>query len=233
MMMRLPSLSTLLLLACFVSCEAKEEAAKDSKPAAAKEKDGKAEKGKALFDGKSLKGWKKIEFGGSGDIEVEDGEIIAYMGELLTGFKLEGEAPYKTNYEISLEAKRLDGVDFFCALTFPIAGAHSTFVVGGWGGSLVGISSIDDMDASENSTGSVQRLEDNQWYKLRVRVTDTRLDAWIDEKQVVELMHTGRRMGMRFGEIEECVPIGIATFQTKATFRNIRVMQIEPDAKAE
>ena len=230
-MMRFLFLSTLLFLTCFVSCEAKEvEADKDSKPAAKKES---AKKAKALFDGKSLKGWKKIEFGGSGDIEVEDGEIIVYMGEVLTGFKLGGEAPYKSNYEISLEAMRLDGVDFFCALTFPIAGAHSTFVVGGWGGSLVGISSIDDMDASENSTGSVQKLEDKQWYKLRVRVTDTQLHAWIDEKQVVEMMHTGRRMGMRFGEIEECVPIGIATFQTKAAFKNIEIKRIEPDAKAE
>ena len=228
MIMRLFSTTTLLLLSFLVSCGAQDNEADKTTdkaaPAAAKKQ------GKALFDGKSLKGWKKIDFGGTGDIEVDDGEIILYTGELLTGLKWEGEVPYKTNYEISLDAMRIDGVDFFCALTFPIAGAHSTFVVGGWGGSLVGISSIDDMDASENSTGSVQKLEDKQWYKLRVRVTDTRLDAWIDEKQVVKLLHTGRRMGMRFGEIEECVPLGIATFQTKAAIKNIRIKSVEPDA---
>jgi len=224
MITHLFSTTALLLLSFLVSCGAQETKADKAAPAPTKKQ------GKALFDGKSLKGWKKIDFGGTGDIEVDDGEIILYTGELLTGLKWDGEVPYKTNYEISLDAMRIDGVDFFCALTFPIAGAHSTFVVGGWGGSLVGISSIDDMDASENSTGSVQKLEDKQWYKLRVRVTDTRLDAWIDEKQVVKLLHTGRRMGMRFGEIEECVPIGIATFQTKAAIKNIRIKSVEPDA---
>ena len=225
--MRLSSLLLTLLLGGFASCGAADTT---QEPAEAAESVKAEAEGKSLFDGKSLTGWKKIEFGGSGDIEVEDGEIILYMGEVLTGIKLDGEPPLKTNYELSLEAKRLDGVDFFCALTFPIAGSHSTFVVGGWGGGLVGISSIDGMDASENSTGSVQKLEDDTWYKIRVRVTDTHLSAWIDTKEVVSFTHEGRKMGMRFGEIEECVPLGIATFQTKAAIRNIRIKNVEADA---
>ena len=216
-------------LACFVlsfcvSCNAEDGTKAKEEP--------KKPVGKALFDGKSLKGWKQIEFGGGGDVWVEDGELLLAMGEVLTGVKWDGDVPYKSNYEISLEAKRVDGVDFFCALTFPVADTHSTFVVGGWGGSLVGISSIDGMDASENSTGSVQKLEDKKWYKLRVRVTDTRIDAWIDTKKVVSFVHTGRRMGMRFGEIEECTPLGLATFQTKAAYRNIRIKKVEADAGA-
>lgn len=213
------------LFAGLVSCGVAEE------PAAKQTE--KATPGKSLFDGKTLKGWKKIPFGGSGDIEVEDGETVFYMGEVLTGIKIDGEPPLKTNYELSLEAKRIDGVDFFCALTFPIAGDHSTFVVGGWGGSLVGISSIDNMDASENSTGSVQKLDDNQWYKLRVRVTDDRLKAWIDERQVVDLYHKNHEMGMRPGEIEECAPLGVATYQTKAAIRNIRIKAVDPDEEEE
>ena len=87
------------------------------------------------------------------------------------------------------------------------------------------------MDASENSTGSVQKLDDNKWYKLRVRVTDTKLEAWIDDKQVVQMMHTGHQMGMRPGEIEECAPLGIATFQTKAAYKNIRIKPVDPNEK--
>lgn len=218
-----------LALAFFVSvsCVGAEDVSETDD--AAKSKPAAKEEGKSLFDGKSLKGWKKIPFGGSGDIEVEEGEIRFYMGEILTGIKIDGEPPLKTNYELSLEAKRIDGVDFFCALTFPIAGSHSTFVVGGWGGALVGISSIDNLDASENSTGSVQKLDDNKWYQLRLRVTDTTLKAWIDEKEVVNLYHKNHEMGMRPGEIEECVPLGIATFQTKAALRNIRIKAVQPD----
>jgi hypothetical protein len=227
--MRLSSLSLILALGWFASCEAQESPNKKDE-AATEEAKPKKEEGKSLFDGKTLKGWKKIPFGGSGDIEVEDGEIL-YMGEVLTGIKLDGEPSLKTNYEISLEAKRIDGVDFFCALTFPIADAHSTFIVGGWGGSLVGISSIDNMDASENSTGSVHKLDDKVWHKIRLRVTDTKLEAWIGDKQVVQMMHTGHEMGMRSGEIEECAPLGLATFQTKAAYRNIRIKQVDPNEK--
>lgn len=218
-MTRQLSFSILVGLGLFVSCQA-EEAPK------AKAETEAVHKGKSLFDGKTLKGWEKIPFGGSGDIEVEDGELILYMGEVLTGIKLAGEPPLKTNYELSLEAKRLDGVDFFCALTFPIQDTSSTFVIGGWGGSLCGISSIDNMDASENSTGSIHKLDDNTWYKIRVRVTDTTLEAWIDEKQVVQLLHSNHEMGMRPGEIEECMPLGICTYQTKAAIRNIRIKSV-------
>ena len=223
--MQTPHLSLALALGLFASCGAQKppEAEKATESPAKPEPEG-----KSLFDGKTLKGWKKIDFGGTGDVEVDNGDIILYMGEVLTGIKIEGEPLLQTNYEISLEAKRLDGVDFFCALTFPIAGSHSTFVVGGWGGSLCGISSIDGLDSSENSTGSVQHLEDNRWYKLRLRVTDTILQAWIDDKRVVQVRHAGRRMGMRPGEIEECTPLGIATYQTKAAIRNIRIKRVTP-----
>lgn len=224
-------LSSILCFGLVLSASCGAQEAPDTETATKKEEKKIPAEGKSLFDGKSLKGWEKIPFGGSGDIEVEDETIILYMGEVLTGIKIEGEPLLKMNYEISLEAKRMDGVDFFCALTFPIAETHSTFVVGGWGGSLVGISSIDNMDASENETGSVQKFEDNQWYKLRVRVTDELLQAWIDERRVVKFRHVGREMGMRFGEIEACVPLGIATFQTKAAIRNIRLKRVEPEKR--
>ncbi len=203
----------ILTVSLLVSCGAEDKPAPKSKK-------------KVLFDGKTLEGWKKIEFGGSGEIFVEDGQIVLGMGEILTGIKLDGEPPFKTNYEITLEAQRIDGTDFFCALTFPIGDSHATYVVGGWGGFLVGISSIDSMDASENETGSVQKLDDKKWYKLRLKVTDTLLQAWIDDRRVVNLLHKGRKLEMRPGEIEECVPFGIATFQTKAALRNIEVKPV-------
>lgn len=183
---------------------------------------------KVLFDGKTLKGWKEINFGGNGEIYVEDGALILGMGEVMTGVVIEGKPPYRMNYEIALEAKRINGTDFFCGLTFPINEACCTFIVGGWGGSLVGISSIDHMDASENETGSVQHLKDGQWYKLRLRVTETFIRAWIDEKRVVNLPYQGRELGMRAGEIESCMPLGIAAFQTKAALRNITIKPVDP-----
>ncbi len=127
-----------------------------------------------LFDGKSLDNWEPVDMGGSGDVSVEGGQMIINQGEMISGvvFKNVAELPL-THYEITLQAKRLQGVDFFCGLTFPIGDVKkcATFICGGWGGSVTGISSIDDLDAANNATGSYQRYEDDKWYSIRLRVT--------------------------------------------------------------
>ena len=106
---------------------------------------------KALFDGKTLQGWHEAKFQGHGAVQVKGGEIILSPGGPMTGIALDGEFP-KTNYEIRLEARRMRGNDFFASLTFPVGEAHCTWVTGGWGGDIVGLSSIDGWDASDNET---------------------------------------------------------------------------------
>ena len=59
--------------------------------------------GKSLFDGKSLKGWKKTASGGEGDVEVDEGRIVMHAGSPMTGITWTEECP-KIDYEISLEA---------------------------------------------------------------------------------------------------------------------------------
>jgi len=153
------------------------------------------------------------------------------MGESLTGVVWEEDLlPLPLiDYEISLEAKRQDGVDFFCGLTFPIGSTDtcSTLVVGGWGGGLVGISSIDGQDASENATQSFHRFEDDRWYRIRLQVRGDAIQAWIDEKLIINTPTAGHEFGMRHGDIEYCMPLGLATFQTRAAIRNIQVRELE------
>ena len=173
-----------------------------------------------IFDGKTLEHWKITDFAGHGDVKVEDGQMVLDAGSELSGVNYAGEVP-KTNYEISLEAMRLAGDDFFCGLTMPVGAAFVTFVVGGWGGSVVGISSIGGEDASENETTQFRKFDSNKWYALRVRVTDKRLDAWIDNDQTVKLELEGKRLAMRAGEIELSQPFGFATFRTRAVLRKI------------
>ena len=81
---------------------------------------------------------------------------------------------------------RTMGSDFFCGLTFPYKETHATLILGGWGGSLIGISSLDDFDASENETGDAYIFEDNQWYDVRLKVTDSEFTVWIDGKSVID-----------------------------------------------
>ncbi len=179
----------------------------------------------SLFDGKTLAGWRPTDFSGQGDVTVEDGAIVLAAGNDLTGVNYPGELP-KTNYEVELEAKRVTGGDFFCGLTIPVGEEHCTFVVGGWGGALVGISSIDGQDASENPTMSSKKFENGRWYKIRVRVTPAKIEAWIDDEQVVNVDIAGSKISMRRGEIELSAPFGIATYRTKSALRGIKIRKL-------
>lgn len=182
-----------------------------------------------LFDGKGLGKWKPIQFGGEGEVTVdEEGNLEFDFGAIMTGVNWSEEPPAKTNYEITLEAMKLDGNDFFCALTFPVKDSHATFVIGGWGGGIVGLSSVDDLDASENETMNIEGFENNVWYKIKVRVTDAKIEAWIDERQMVNLEIGDKKISLRPGDIELCVPVGIASFMTRAQYRNLQWRNLTP-----
>lgn len=203
---------------------AKEAPAEPAKTKSAREADAAPKNADeiSLFDGKELGKWQKTAFGGEGDVFVdEEGNLEFGFGAVITGVHWDGEAPGTSNYELSLEAMKLDGNDFFIALTFPVKDSHATFVVGGWGGGVVGISSVDDLNASENETMSIEGFENDVWYKIRVKVTDDQLQAWIDDDEKVSLDLEGRKISLLPGDIELSVPIGIAAYQTRAQYRNL------------
>ena len=175
-----------------------------------------------LFNGRDLSGWQTNNFAGGGEVKAEDGKIVIGTGVALSGIK-RTNVLYKSNYEVSLEAMKIEGGDFFCGLTFPVKDSHATLIVGGWGGSLVGFSSIDGMDASENEFTQYMRFEEGKWYHIRLRVTDAKIQVWIDREKMIDAAITDRKISMRAGEIEDSVPFGLATFQTTAALRDIKI----------
>jgi hypothetical protein len=180
---------------------------------------------KSLFDGKTLTGWKSPQFGGDGKVYVKDGMIVMERGGMMTGVTWTGEVP-RNNYELALEGMRLDGSDFFCTTTFPVGNDPCSLVVGGWGGSLVGLSSIDFQDASENATSSTMEFKNRQWYRVRIRVTDAAVEAWIGDQQVVKQPREDHKFSIRM-EVESCRPLGIATWDTAGAVRNIRIRNLD------
>jgi hypothetical protein len=167
--------------------------------------------------------WAAIE--GAAELGWDEMERVLGIGvgTDLNGVRWAGPMPVLP-YLLELEARRVSGSDFFCGLTFPVRGGKESvsLIVGGWGGSLVGISSIDGMDASENSTGSQHEFDDGRWYRIRVSVENERIQAWIDDKQVVDAHTEGQKLSLRPGPIEDCAPLGLATWLTSAELRGIR-----------
>jgi hypothetical protein len=168
--------------------------------------------------------WSAINFGGEGRVEINDQGIKLGLGSPLTGVVWKGEVA-REQYELSLEARRVEGLDFFCAVTFPVGPDHVSFVVGGWGGGVVGISSIDGYDASENPTTQYKSFKMNQWYRIKIRVSDQAIQCWIDDRNLVDQPRQGHTFDIRF-EMDESTPLGISAFQCKSELRNIKLRHL-------
>jgi hypothetical protein len=182
-----------------------------------------------LSDGQTLAGWRETKFSGRGEVEARDGLLLLKMGDPFTGINFTNDFP-TMNYEIALDAMRVNGSDFFCGLTVPVGDSFCSLIVGGWGGALVGISSLDGMDASENETTKYITFKQAQWYRIRLRVTQGRIEAWLDQEKLIDVVTTGKRISLRPGEIEESKPIGIACWQSSSALRQLKLRRVEQPA---
>jgi len=180
-----------------------------------------------LFDGKTLNGWKQDEFNPPGAIKVKNKSLLFGEGNPYTALSWVGEFP-TDNYEVELTAMRQSGRDIFCGLLFPVGTTYVTMVLGGWGNSVVGLSSIDYLDASSNETTLLMSFADNRWYQVRLQVTTERIQAWIDDKQVINLMLRDRTLSPYQG-LELLAPFGVFTWMTGAAIRDFRIRLLDQD----
>ena len=208
--------------------EAKEVTEVAQKPEAAPAEPRVAES--SLFDGKTLGHWQVTDFGGQGDVYVKDGSIYLETGNDMTGITWGAALPFKTNYEITLETMRVDGSDFFCGFTFPVGEKFCSLVLGGWGGTLCGLSNIDYYDAANNETTRIVSFENGKWYHVRLHVRPNQIQAWLEEEgeeALVDMDITDRKIDTR-AEMDICQPMGVATWQTSGAIRNIHMRKL-PD----
>jgi hypothetical protein len=204
-----------------------------AEPPAAREAPGKDQPAwKTLFDKKSLDGWKASDFFKPGKVQVKDEVIQLEKGMPMTGVTYARADFPKMDYEVTLEARKVAGEDFFATTTFPVGNAFCSLVVGGWGGTVVGLSSLNGSDASENETRKDLEFKTGQWYRVRIRVSAKRIEAWIDRDKVINVDTTDREISIRI-ECQASKPFGIATYRTTGELRDIRVRSLtEADKKA-
>ena len=194
--------------------------AKEEQPVPLLEKDS-----SLLFNGTTLDGWEITNFGPQGPVYVSGDKIILGMGDGCTGITWKKEFP-AINYEVTLDAMRVNGTDFFCGMTFPVGKDPCSLIIGGWGGATVGLTSINGLDASENETTRLMRFENNQWYNICLVVKENEIKAWIDSVLVVDLITEGKQLSIR-PELELSKPFGIASWTTTAALKNIRMKRIK------
>lgn len=178
-----------------------------------------------LFNGKSLDGWEITNFGPQGPVSVSGNEIILGMGDGCTGITWKKAFP-RSDYEVSLDAKRVAGNDFFCGITFPVGKSPCTLIIGGWAGTTVGLSSIDGKDAAENETTTHMNFETDRWYHIRLIVRADAIISWIDSMRVVNFSIGSKKLSIR-PEVELSRPFGIASWNTTAAIKNIHLQRIE------
>jgi len=225
------SLSAIAVL--LISCPLTTLAAEDDKPACRGEGDA-AKKDKKpdpyawkdLFDGKTLKGWKVPDYAGKGEDHVKDGVIVLEMGAEMTGISYAGKIP-RENYEVEWEGARLNGFDFFAACTFPVGKQECSFVTGGWGGMVVGISAVDEYYADDNLTTKFHDFKDKQFYKFRARVTPEKVKVWIGKEQVVDVPRKDHKLSIHYA-MELYRPLGFSAWVTKGGVKNIRIRKLKP-----
>ena len=184
---------------------------------------------KPLFNGKDLRNWKITNFGGEGEVKVgPKGEIVIHEGVDLSGITTTRKDLPTTNYEVEFEAQRVMGTDFFVGYTFPVGNSACSLILGGWGGGVCGISSLDFMDASENETTSYRDFVRGKWYKVRVRVTDSHIKAWLGKRTLASVERSLYEIDVRF-EMEVSKPMGFATYQTVGKIKNARIKKLIPN----
>jgi hypothetical protein len=178
-----------------------------------------------LFDGKTLANWQTTKFTGDGGVTVENGQMILGTGRPLTGITWAGAELPTTNYEMALQAMRVEGRDFFAGVTFPVADSFCSLILGGWGGTVIGLSSINGMDASENETSQSMEFESGRWYSIRIRVTPEKIEAWLDERQIISQDLKGNKITTR-SEVDPSQPLGVAAYRTKAALRELKLRKL-------
>lgn len=185
----------------------------------------------SLLDPAHSPHWAPAGIPEQGSTSVSEGLLTLGTGKPMTGSKFtaweKAHLP-GTSYAIEYEARRIEGRDIFGMVTFPVSShdSHATFVLGGWGGTVTGISSIQYSDANENSTRAEQHFENNRWYHIRIEVRPEDLRAWVDGRIVVNASIKGRKVSLRPGDIDHCLPFGFATWNTSAEIRHVRIEKI-------
>jgi alpha-N-arabinofuranosidase len=127
--------------------------------------------------------------------------------------------PRWSDYEFSLEARKIAGNEGFLILLRATDDAHFWVNLGGWqnsGHQLQHVGPPRTVDLDRRVPGNIDA---NRWYKIRVRVEGQRVQTFLDDQLVLtsnipnDLSHPGA--------------VGVGSWQTSVEYRNARVTGLD------
>ena len=221
-----------VLAAVAAGCRCGADAPRPAKPAGPPQIDTLGEaQAASLFNGTDLTGWNvlsdDIYYNSTGKVVVADGAVVLGAGQELTGVQWAGKM-LRDEFRITLQARRIEGGDFFCGLTFPVRKGYVSLILGGWGGSAVGLSDIDDSSAIENETTQAVDFVQGKWYDVEVEVSGGRIVVALDDEVIIEHKIDGHRFDV-WPQQEPARPLGVTTYCTKGAFRKFVVKRLAGD----
>ena len=94
-----------------------------------------------------------------------------------------------------------------------------------WIVALISVSNINGSDASENETTQYEKLDQNKWYAIRVRVADGKIECWLNDKQMVDVDLKDKRISTRI-EVDPNKPLGICCYNVESGLKDIKLRRL-------
>ncbi|MDB5326603.1 MAG: alpha-L-arabinofuranosidase domain protein [Phycisphaerales bacterium] len=128
---------------------------------------------------------KSLKPTGPGKWSVEKG-VLTQSDTAAHGTRIEAGDPAWTDYTLRLKARKTAGDEGFLVY-FHSQGRNTfrMFNVGGWDNTRTGLERIDDNEKAEFAKSVPKKINDGQWYDLRVEVAGTDVKCYVDDKLIL------------------------------------------------
>ncbi|NQT85650.1 protein kinase [bacterium] len=158
------------------------------------------------------------------------------LGQVIVFSQVDGAAGYKhtwdvprTNYELSFTSMRLRGNNIGPGVIFPVGKSVCLWAIGNGGGGcgLDQVDGHDDLD-EDNPTRVMRPTELKRSYRYHLRVSQDKVQAWINQTRVVDIPRAGHTFSLRDGYRPGAPLAFVGAGKTGAVVKNIRIRPLTP-----
>jgi alpha-N-arabinofuranosidase len=161
------------------------------------------------------------EYPEDGEWSIENG--VLSQENLGTDIKIIFGDKSWVNYDFSLEAKKTGGYEGFLIL-FRAEDDENFYWynIGGWGNSRHALEKETDNSREVLPNDTRGKIEEDIWYKIRIRCEENKFTAWIDGEKTLEYIDENNPH-LRGG-------VGIGSWSTSVKYRNLEIRNLDGQA---